>query len=87
MNSNKDTHQHDDDIGCLEAIEAFYAYLDGELDDPQSIADFEHHMGHCRSCFSRAEVEKLLTRRIRESAEDGAPKSLQDRLHKLMDEF
>ena len=61
MNSSKDTHQHDDDIGCLEAIEAFYAYLDGELDDPQSIADFEHHMSHCRSCFSRAEVENMLT--------------------------
>jgi mycothiol system anti-sigma-R factor len=87
MTSTKDTHQHNDDIGCLEAIEAFYAYLDGELDDPQSIADFEHHMSHCRSCLSRAEVENMLTRRMRESAANGAPKSLQDRLRKLMDEF
>ena len=45
------------DIGCLRAIEAFYAYLDGELDDPESIADFEHHLGHCRSCFSRIEMD------------------------------
>lgn len=87
MNSTKDTHDHGDDIGCLDAIEAFYAYLDGELDDPQSIAGFEHHMSHCRSCFSRAEVEKLLTRRMQESATSGAPKSLQERLRKLMDEF
>lgn len=87
MNSTTDKHDHGGDIGCLAAIEAFYAYLDGELDDPQSIADFEHHMSHCRSCYSRADVEKLLTQRMRESAASGAPKSLQDRLRKLMDEF
>jgi anti-sigma factor (TIGR02949 family) len=87
MNSTRNTHDHGDDIGCLEAIEAFYAYLDGELDDPQSIADFEHHMSHCRSCYSRADIEKLLTRRMRESAKNSAPTSLQERLRKLMDEF
>jgi len=86
MNTTKDTHEQHD-IGCLKAIEAFYAYLDGELDDPKSIADFEHHVSHCRSCFSRAEIERLLTQRIRESAESGAPKSLQNRLRDLMDEF
>lgn len=86
MTSKKDTHQHDD-IGCLEAIEAFYAYLDGELDDPGAIADFEHHMSHCRSCFSRAEIERLLTRRMREATDKGAPESLQNRLRNLMDEF
>lgn len=86
MTSKKDTHRHDD-IGCLAAIEAFYAYLDGELDDPKSIADFEDHMSHCRSCFSRAEIERLLTQRMRESADGSAPKSLQSRLRNLMDEF
>lgn len=86
MNTTDNSHEHDD-IGCLQAIEAFYAYLDGELENPQSIADFEHHMSHCRSCYSRAEIEKLLTRRLQESAESGAPKSLQNRLRKLMDEF
>lgn len=75
------------DIGCLHAIEAFYAYLDGELDDPKSIEEFEHHMQHCRSCYSRADVEKLLNRRIAESAKTPAPEMLQNRLRKLMDEF
>lgn len=79
-------HEHDD-IGCLQAIEAFYAYLDGELEDPQSIEEFEHHMNHCRSCYSRADVEKLLTTRMRDSARSSAPSQLQDRLRKLMDEF
>jgi mycothiol system anti-sigma-R factor len=86
MNKTKDPEHHED-IGCLEAIEAFYTYLDGELDDPQAVAEFEHHMSHCRSCYSRSEVEKLLTSRMRESAKESAPQELQDRLRKLMGEF
>jgi anti-sigma factor (TIGR02949 family) len=86
MNSDKTGHDHDD-IGCLEAIEAFYAYLDGELPDPQAIEDFEHHMSHCRSCFSRAEIEKLLNRRLRETGTSKAPDDLRSRVRRLMDEF
>lgn len=83
--STKDTEHHD--IGCLEAIEVFYAWLDGELDDPKAIEEFEHHMRHCRSCYSRTDVEKLLSRRIAESARTRAPGALHDRLRRLMDEF
>jgi len=86
MNSDKSSHEHDD-IGCLEAIEAFYTYLDGELSDPQAIADFEHHMSHCRSCFSRAEVERLLNRRMRETGTSKAPDELRSRVRRLLDEF
>jgi anti-sigma factor (TIGR02949 family) len=75
------------DIGCLQAIEAFYAYLDGELDDPSSIADFEHHLEHCRSCFSRVELEKALNERIRKTAKRESPKALRQRVGKLMDKF
>ena len=74
------------DIGCLEAIEALHAWLDGEL-DPSSIAGVEHHLGHCRSCFSRAEMEKVLTARIRSSAGETAPDDLKSRVAKLMDKF
>jgi anti-sigma factor (TIGR02949 family) len=86
MNDKIETDKRED-IGCLQAIEAFYAYLDGELDDPKSVADFEHHMGHCRSCFSRADVEKLLTDRMRQSASSDAPEELRGRIRRLMDEF
>jgi len=75
------------DIGCLEAINALYEYLDGELDNPELVAEFEQHLSHCRSCFTRAEAEKLLTDRIRKSAENHAPSELRSRLGKLMDEF
>ena len=75
------------DIGCLRAIEAFYAYLDGELDDPESIAEFEHHMEHCRSCFSRVEMEKALSERMRRSAKKASPEALRERVGKLMEKF
>ena len=75
------------DIGCLRAIEAFYAYLDGELDDPESIAEFEHHMEHCRSCFSRVEMEKALSERMRRSAKKASPEALRKRVGKLMEKF
>ena len=62
-------------------------WIDGELEDPKSIEEFEDHMKHCRSCYSRADVEKLLNRRLSKSAKTQAPKMLQNRLRKLMDEF
>ena len=67
MNNDKDKHGHEDDIGCLRAIEAFYAYLDGELEDPASIAEFERHIRHCRSCYTRKEVRPRTPRRRRNS--------------------
>ena len=75
------------DIGCLRAIEAFYAYLDGELEDPAAIADFEHHLEHCRSCFSRVEFEKALNERMRRTAKRESPDALRKRVGKLMDKF
>jgi anti-sigma factor (TIGR02949 family) len=83
--ANADPGRHE--IGCLAAIEAMYAYLDGELDSPDAVADFEHHMAHCRSCFSRAQLEGFLTKRMKESAASKAPDALKARLRKLMDKF
>jgi len=76
-----------DEIGCLEAIESLYAYLDEEIRDPQKLARIEHHLGHCRSCYSRKELESLLTQRLRTSAETTAPEVLQDRLRALMEKL
>jgi anti-sigma factor (TIGR02949 family) len=87
MKTPEEHHDHREDIGCLQAIEMFYAYLDGEIEDPESIADFEHHLEHCRSCFSRAEFEGLLTRRLRAAAAERAPDGLRDRLRILMNDF
>ena len=75
------------DIGCLAAINGLYAYLDDEIDDKESIAKIEHHMGHCRNCFSRIELERALTKRIKKSAKGDVPLNLQNRLKNLIDSF
>jgi anti-sigma factor (TIGR02949 family) len=86
MSEHKDNSVNSD-IGCLQAIDALYAYLDGELDDPDTTASFERHIQHCRSCYSRAEVESLLTKRVRAAAKSQASAALQARLRHLMDNF
>jgi anti-sigma factor (TIGR02949 family) len=80
------------DIGCLEAIESLYAWLDGELDDAEMTISLEHHLNHCQSCWSRAEMEKSLTEHIQRSADSEfknpdntrSPESLQKRMGELM---
>ena len=85
-NVTEHDHKHDD-IGCLEAIESLYAYLDGELGDDITIEQVEQHMEHCRSCYSRKDVERALTEHIRRKNREGAPAELQARLEKLIDSF
>ncbi|WP_455200991.1 anti-sigma factor family protein [Kaarinaea lacus] len=75
-----------EEIDCLEAIELLYAYLDGELDD-EELAKYEHHMGHCRSCYSRSELETALNKRIEQSVKGEVPKTLQNRIRHLVDKF
>lgn len=86
--SHEKTPDHDHDIGCLEAIEGLYAWLDGELDDAATVAHIEAHIRHCQSCYSRAEVERLLNEKLRNSEpEEQAPERLRQRLDSLMKRF
>lgn len=86
MNDDK-KHAAHDDIGCLEAIETLYAYLDGELDDDISIDQVEKHMEHCRSCYSRKDVERVLSEHIKKANRKEMPAALQSRLRRLMTDF
>ncbi len=83
-------HDHDstpEEIGCLESIEALYAYLDGEIRDPAELAKIEHHLSHCQSCFSRAELERRLSQRLGTGGTPRAPEALQHRLRTLLDKL
>jgi len=80
-------HAAHDDIGCLEAIETLYAYLDGELDDDISIDQVEKHMEHCRSCYSRKDVERVLSEHIKKANRKEMPAALRSRLRRLMTDF
>ena len=91
MTDEKHSHHHDhddaiEDIGCLQAIEQLYAYLDDELTEEEKVK-FEHHMQHCCSCFSRKELEIKLSKQLQKTADGDVPESLQKRLDDLMDKI
>jgi len=85
------THEHDKpenlDSDCLEAFDHLYAYLNGELKDPKKVAMIEHHLSHCRSCFSRAEFEREINQRLKKSDTQALPSTLAERMKKLIDNF
>lgn len=81
-------HNHDvEEIDCLEAIDNLYAYLDGELNDDETLARFRKHLGHCKSCYSRSELEGVINERIKESGKGTAPETLKNRLRDFMDDL
>ena len=75
------------DSDCLKAFDHLYAYINGELKDPDAVAMIEDHLDHCRSCFSRAQIEREINERLKESKEGEVPASLKNRLKKLIDNF
>ncbi|MDH4189397.1 MAG: zf-HC2 domain-containing protein [Betaproteobacteria bacterium] len=85
------THEHDKrdnlDNDCLEAFDHLYAYLNGELKDQSKVAMIEHHLQHCRSCFSRAEFEREINQRLKKTDTQSPPSSLSERMKKLIDNF
>ena len=87
----KDTHgyEHDEilDSDCLEAFDHVYAYINGELEDEATIVKIEHHLSHCKSCYSRAQMERKINERLKASAEPVAPEQLQTRLKRLIEDF
>lgn len=89
MSDNKENIEQEshgvEEIECLEAIDSMYAYLDGELKDETTLAKFKQHLEHCKSCYSRSELEGVITGRIKASGKEQAPESLQNRLRDIMD--
>lgn len=74
------------EIDCLEAIGHLYAYLDGELGSVEKF-QVEQHLDHCKSCYSRAQLEGAISQRLTTFHKDEAPESLQDRLKNLVDKL
>jgi len=87
----KKTHEHGHDeildSDCLEAFDHVYAYINGELKDEATITKIEHHLSHCKSCYSRAQMERKINERLKASGEPAPPRQLQARLKRLIDDF
>ena len=75
-----------ENLKCEDVIAELYAYLDRELDATMS-ARIDHHLEHCRECFSRAEFEGLLRRRVTDAADAEVPEEVQRRIQSLMKRF
>jgi anti-sigma factor (TIGR02949 family) len=75
------------DTDCLEAFDHLYAYLNGELHNEFTLSKIEHHLSHCKSCFSRAQMERELNTRIKEAGASKTPDALKTRLKKLIKDF
>ncbi|MES9991264.1 MAG: zf-HC2 domain-containing protein [Candidatus Thiodiazotropha sp.] len=86
-------HDHTDhqskiiDSDCLEAFDHVYAYINGELHDEETRARIEHHLSHCKSCFTRAEMERKINERLKVTDKPSPPAVLKKRLKNLIDEF
>jgi len=74
-----------EDLDCMDAIRNLYAYLDGEL-DARAHDNVEHHLGHCRACYSRLEFEAAISERLKQQGKP-APKAVKNRLRELIEKF
>ena len=73
-------------IECEEAIARLMEYLDGELDGVVR-RQMEEHLETCRECFDRAEFERRLRERLKETGSTPPPESLRRRIRRLVDGF
>ncbi|MEW8034259.1 MAG: zf-HC2 domain-containing protein [Candidatus Thiodiazotropha endolucinida] len=72
---------------CLEAFDHVYAYINNELKDEEAIKQLEHHLRHCKSCFSRAQMERKINERLKKTSKPKVPKTLRKRVKNLIDNY
>lgn len=73
-------------ISCAEVMSKLYAFLDGEVDNLTE-SDIEHHLHHCRECFSRVDFEKKLKERVKSTDAVNTPPDVKSRLQDIMNKF
>ena len=73
-------------ISCADVLSKLYAYLDNEVDAPTE-AFIDEHIHECRECFSRAEFEKALRKRVASTVEVSTPDETRSRLESLIKRF
>ena len=73
-------------LSCEEVLSKLHAYLDSEIDAP-SETEIDRHLHECRACFSRAEFEKALKRKVASAADVATPDETRKRLESLIKRF
>ncbi len=67
-------------MGCEEALDRLFEYLDGEL-DPGEAARVEEHLEICKRCYPRAAFERSFLDALERARERrSAPEELKERV-------
>lgn len=74
------------ELRCEEVLEHLFEYLDREI-DAETSSEIEHHLRHCRDCFSRSEFERRLKERIAEIGSAEAPEQVRRRVLHMISRF
>ena len=85
--SNEKDNSDIKEIDCLEAIGQLYAYLDGEISDKTQKAQMEQHLAHCKSCYSRSQMEMAINSRLESMDKTDGPDTLQEKLRNVIDKL
>jgi len=85
--SDTDDKLDSHEIDCLEAIGQLYAYLDGEINDKAKKAQMEQHLAHCKSCYSRSQMEMAINKRLEIMNKTDRPETLQEKLRNVIDKL
>lgn len=73
-------------ISCAEAARYVYAYIDGEI-EPSTEAELLAHVRACRKCLGVIEFERRILDFVQRHAEVvECPKSLRERVERLLEE-
>lgn len=73
-------------IGCREALKHLFAYLDEELPTERR-EQIDRHLEICRSCYSRAEFDRLLKSKLREIGRGSVRAAFEKRIRLLSGQF
>ena len=73
-------------MSCDEVLSKLYLYLDNEIDGP-TVEDMDEHLHSCRECFSRAEFEKVLRKKVASAVEVKVPEDTRNRLEAIIKRF
>lgn len=71
-------------MGCRDALEKVYDFLDGEI-DPGLAAEVEEHFRVCSRCYPHLKMEECFRRRMREAvSRPEVPAGLRNRVMEVL---
>jgi mycothiol system anti-sigma-R factor len=73
-------------IGCREAVQRLWQFLDGELESGEA-QSVEAHLDQCVTCCGELEFSCELRKLLDRQRKAGLPADVRDRLERFVDQF